>query len=511
MALKGEIGGILKHSTIYGIGNILHRIPPLLLLPVYLNYLTTNDFGKKEIISLVIEFLGIVISMGVASAMSRFYYEYEDRRRQNEVVSTIVISYAVVAGVILAALGTQAEFLVRAIGLDAGDHVLVVLALASLWMNTIYLMLGNYLRIREKSVLFVSISLTKLVLALTLNIVFIVHLGYGILGIFLSTFISALTVTVLLSVPLLCRIGFSVSLPKLKEIVSFGAPLIVAQLAGAIVHLSDRYFIKSYLDLTSVAVYTAGYRIGNSINALVNSPFQQIWNPRRFALHKSEDAGEIYAAVFTYYLFLMVLCGTLLAACAGDLILVLGRPEYYGAPAVVPLITLAYILFGAQHHFTTGIMIRKKTKYLANILLATAALNLLLNFLIIPRYGIMGAAVSTLASMTLRLVLTAWISQRTYPVRWEWRRMLRVFGAGAIAWYACSLLRYPGAFDAWVADFGTYHGPLRLMGLRYLAYHALIGLAVYLAIVFLPGFLREGERAFAREKLGGLARRFRRA
>jgi len=510
MALKREIGGILKHSTIYGVGNILHRIPPLVLLPVYLNYLTTEDFGKKEIISLVIEFLGIIISMGVASAMSRFYYEYKDRREQNEVVSTIVISYAVVAGIILSALATQAHHIVSMISLDAGDHILVVLALASLWMNTIYLMLCNYLRIREKSILFVSISLAKLTLTLTLNIVFIVHLGYGILGIFLSTFIAALAVTVMLSVPLLFKIGARVSLPRLKEIVSFGAPLIIAQLAGAIVHLSDRYFIQSFLSLTSVAIYTAGYRIGNSINALVNSPFQQIWNPRRFALHKDDDAKSIYASVFTYYLFLMVLCGILLAACARDLILVVGRPEYYSAPAVVPLITLAYILFGAQGHFTTGIMIRKKTKLLAKILLITAAMNLLLNILLIPRYGIMGAACSTLASMFLRLVLTGWISQRVYPVHWEWLRILRVFGAGVIAWCASSLLRYPETFDAWVADFDAYSGHLRLLGMEYMAFHALIGMAVYLAIVFLPGFLRAREKAFAREKLSGLVRRFRR-
>jgi len=504
MALKKEIGGIIKHSTIYGVGNLLHRLPPLVLLPLYLNYLTPADFGKKEVISLVVEFLGIVIAMGVASAMARFFYEYKDEGEQNEVISTIVISYAVVAGIILAAIATQAHHIARVVVDNAADKHLVVLALSSLWMNTIYHMLGSYLRIREKSITFVSLSLTKLVLHLTLNVVFIVHLQYGVFGIFLATFISALVFTILISIPLLIKIGVRVSLPKLKEIVSFGAPLIIAQLGGAIVHMSDRYFVKAYISLASAGIYTLGYRLGNSIHYLVTSPFQQIWNPRRFAIQKNEDAKAIYASVFTYYLFLVMLSGALVAACARDIILIAGQPKFYEAATIAPLITLSYVLFGAQHHFTTGIMIRKRTKYFAYIQLVTASVNIALNFIIIPLYGIMGAALATLASMIVKLILTGWLSQRAYPVRWEWMRILRIAGAGVIAWYACSFLSYPGVLESWVDDFEMHKLDIRMLGLKYLGYRCLMVLGIYMTVVFMPGFLRQREMAFARKKYDGL-------
>jgi O-antigen/teichoic acid export membrane protein len=505
--LKKEVSGILKHSSIYGFGNMLHRLPPFILLPVYLNYLSPTDFGKKEVVALIIDFLGIVISMGIASAMARFYYEYEDERNQKEVVSTIVLSYAGLGGILIGLVGTQASRIAAVVTDDPADKNLILLALASLWMNTIYQMFCDYLRIREKSIAYVSISLSKLTLALVLNVLFIVKMGYGILGIFLSTFVSALAFTVLMSVPMLFKVGARISPEKLKDILRFGAPLVIAQLAGTVVHLSDRFFVKEYISLASAGIYTLGYRLGNSVNMLVNSPFQQIWNPRRFSLQKLDQAKAIYASVFTYYLFIMFFFGAILAACARDIIIITGQPQYYEAATVAPLITLAYILFGAQNHFTTGLMIRKKTKYFAYINVVLAVINISLNFALIPTWGIMGAAYATLISMAVKFMITALFSQKVYPMDWEWKRITRILLAGLAAFAASLVLRYPPAFDSYLLDYQSHLPAMRLLGAKYFAYHLLVVTAVYLTIIILPGFLNPQERAFAGTQLARIRNR----
>jgi len=219
MKIKKEIDGILKHSAIYGIGNILHRLPPFILLPIYLNYLSPTDFGKKEIISIVIDFTGIVVSMGIANAMARFYYEYDDKKNQNEVISTIVIAYSFVSAVIFSLLILQADMIAGFIIDNKNEKSIIVMAIISLWFNTIYHMWCNYLRIREKSLIYVVISITKLIVQISLNVIFIVFWGLGINGIFYSTLISSSIFAIFLTFPIFLKIGFKFSYSKIKEIV----------------------------------------------------------------------------------------------------------------------------------------------------------------------------------------------------------------------------------------------------------------------------------------------------
>jgi len=303
-----------------------------------------------------------------------------------------------------------------------------------------------------------------------------------------------------LTVPLLHRIGFKFSTGKFKEILRFSGPLIVSQLTANIVHLSDRYFVKVYIGLASAGIYTLGYRLGSSVHRFVHTPFQQIWNPRKFAIHKDAASGEIYARVLTYYLFVQFLFGLIISCCAKDILFIVGRPAFYQAASIAPIITLSYILFGIQNHFTTGIMIKKKTGYFAYINMGNAALNLALNFALIPRFGMCGAAVATLACMTTKLVLTAWVSQKEYPIQWEWKRGARVVLAGVVAYFMCYLIRYPEAYKAYLLDFEMYKGAIRMLGLKYMIYHALVAVATYLSVIFVTGFFEESEISFLKEK-----------
>ena len=221
MAMQEEIKVIVKHSSVYGLGIILQRIPPFILLPLYLNYLTPSDFGRKEIISLVVDFLGIVISMGIANAMTRFYYEYDRKIHQNEVVSTIIISFGIFSGLLLVAVSTQSENIAGVLIDSPSDKSLIIMALASLWFNTLYHMGLTYIRIKEKSGIYITFTVSKLCLQLGLNVLFIAHFGWGLYGIFISTLISSSMYFVILVIPLMLNIGFRFSANKLKEILKF--------------------------------------------------------------------------------------------------------------------------------------------------------------------------------------------------------------------------------------------------------------------------------------------------
>jgi O-antigen/teichoic acid export membrane protein len=501
MPIKQEFKKILKHSSIYGIGTILHRIPPFILLPIYLSYLSPMDFGTKEIISVFVDYIGIVVSMSIGNVMGRFYYLADDKKDRSEIISTIILAFAFIAGIVLAIISTQSKAIAGIIINNPELNGLIQMALASFWFNTLYSMALGYMRIKERSVNYVIVSISKLTAQLTLNVYLIVFLGWGIKGIFTSTLITSSVFSMILILPLLYKVGLRFSFKKFKKIIRFSAPLIISQLSTSIVNMSDRYFVKVYVGLSTVGIYTLGYRIGSVIHSFIHSPFQKIWNPRRFAISKQGDSLEIYSKVLTYYFFVQIFFGLLIVCCTRDALLIASTPSYYKAASVVPIVTLSYIIFGIRDHFNTGILIKGKTGYFAYINGGNACFNIVLNFILIPSFGMHGAAWATLVCMVNQVIWVFWASNKVLPVKWEWLRMSRILLAGAVAFYISSQVNYPSEYFLYISDYSSYKNKLRMLGLSYLCYHALIAAVIYLAILSLPGFLHNSEFMFLKKHI----------
>jgi O-antigen/teichoic acid export membrane protein len=500
VTINKEIKKVLRHSSVYGIGNILHRLPPFILLPLYLNYLTPDDYGKKEIIAISVDFIGIVLSMGIANAMSRFFYDFTEERKQNLVVSTIIIAFSFVSGCLLILIGFFAEPIAELIIDDRTDKYLIIMALASLWFNSLFNISCDYLRIKEQSLLYVVISLIKMIMQLFLNVWFVAFLKWGIYGIFTSTLISGFTFALISVIPLLSKIGFNYSHSMFKRVFAFGGPMVISRLMVAIVNMSDRYFVKAYVGLATAGIYTVGYRLGNSIHYFVQSPFQQIWNPRKFAIHKQPEARFIYAKMLTYYCLIQCMVAVLLICCVKDLLLIIGKPAFLGASYIAPIITVSYVLFGIQDHLNTGILITKKTRYLVFINTANASLNIAMNFLLIPKFGMYGAAWSTLVCMAFKTAITAFYANRLYPILWEYRRLLWILLSASLACTVCFFIDYTDLLNVYLQDYMLNKKLIRFLGIKYAGIHASTGLLIYFVCLSIPGFFTRSEITFIKSQ-----------
>lgn len=448
MASLGKESKLLaKHSLIYGLGNALNSLLSFLLLPIYTRYLTPTDYGVKELVGLSTDIIGMLLATAIASAVNRFYFDYDDERNRNEVVSTAILA---VGGVLIVALGVLSlgtRVLAKYI-LDSPDlgHFFVI-SFVSLWFQSLSGIGFNYIRVQQKSLLFVSISISKLILAIALNIFFIVHMRMGVLGILLSTLITSVVSCMALNIPICWKIGLRFSWEKLRRMLRFGLPLVPSQMGAFIVHLSDRFFIKGYCSVADAGLYSLGYRFGTLPSNFISVPFNQIWEPRRLELHKQEGAEQLFGKIFTYFLFLMVFTGLGVSVLTKDVLKLIANENFWSAHRIVPIIVLANIIFTMHYHFNMGIIISKKTKYLAYINGTNGILNLLLNIFLIKYYGIYGAAVATLISFIYKVSLTYHFSNRFYRVYFEWERIGKI-ALVAIAIYAVSLLH--DAESLWV-------------------------------------------------------------
>jgi O-antigen/teichoic acid export membrane protein len=192
-------------------------------------------------------------------------------------------------------------------------------------------------------------------------------------------------------------------------------------------NLSDRYVIRAVDGFSAAGIYSSGYTAGLVITAIAIAPFTLAWGAAYWELAKRPDARRVFARVLT--IFTVVACGMALAlsAIGTDAIRILLGARFDTARYVVPFSAFGGVLYGAYYIVTTGINLESKTKVLPITMGAAAIGNLLMNLVLVPLFGFMGAAYSTLISYAQLTITSGIWSQRYDPVAWDYPRVLGAF------------------------------------------------------------------------------------
>jgi O-antigen/teichoic acid export membrane protein len=439
-----ELKTLLRHGATYGFGDLLSRVIGFLMIPVYTHYLKTSDYGINELVGLTAEVIGIVLSLGIAGAINRFYYDKEIEN-PNLVVSSTFVGVPVLGFIVLGVLSIFSRELAGWILEGRDQWIYIFLALCTLWFNQTFHLVYAYLRVRERSVTYVILSLAKLVIALSLNIYFIVILEWGVLGLFVANLITAGVFCVSVFPWYLREVGNKFSFQIVKKMLRFTLPIIPANLASLVVNASDRYFIRAFFSLSDVGVYTLGYKLGNVVFYLVRAPFMQIWDPRRYALYKQDAPVELYARIATYFTGLMIFVGLGISIFVQDLIQIISPQEYWGAAVYVPAVALCYVIYALDHHVAFGILIKNRTEYWTYVNLSMGALNLALNFVLIKKMGIWGAVLATFFSLVFKIAALHLIARKLLFIPFEWLRMGSILTLAMLVYFV-SVFIHPSTF-----------------------------------------------------------------
>jgi O-antigen/teichoic acid export membrane protein len=228
--------------------------------------------------------------------------------------------------------------------------------------------------------------------------------------------------------------------------------LIPTTMLGFLLHMSDRYFLKHFASLSDVGLYALGYRLGEVL-AFAIWAFALAWPPFVFEQRKSPDAPIVYARVSTYFVAVMGFLWLTISLLAEEIVVVMARPAFYDAYRVVPWIAAAFLFQALAHLANIGILLHRKVKYRPAIVGTAAAVNLGLNFVLVPRYGMMGAGVASCVSFFIWFVLQAMVSHRLYPIPYEYARVARLVVVGVALYAAGSLIAW-GSIPVAVAGKG---------------------------------------------------------
>ena len=485
-AIGKEVRLVGKHSAVYVVGQVLSRGVGFFMIPVYTSCIAPANYGAMDLIAIITGIVAITISMGVADAMARFYYAEKDESARRVIVSTILIGFAALGLPVVLLFIVAAGPLARLVLEGAEYRLYLQLGIAAVWFGMLCEIGRTYLRMRYMAGLFVALTILQLAMALSLNIYFVVVLHWDILGIFLSTLITQGVIAVLVSTAILAKVGFLVSPALLRRLVAFGLPLVPLRIGQMLGFASNRLFLRWFgaadpaVALAQVGIFSLGAKFAVIVNRFVTVPFNSFWGPRRLELVARDDPGarETVARICTYATFASTFAVLLLCAGIESVIEIIADPRYHGAHVVVPFIALGYVGLGLEPHFTTGILHRGRTSLLSGISLVSLAVALLWNWLLVPRYGLLGAATSNLAAMTVRETLIYLVARRVYPIPFELRRLALMLVTAAMVYLGCQTVSFPSPYATLLARtaiaalfpialgcMGFYHGEeIRFIG-----------------------------------------------
>jgi O-antigen/teichoic acid export membrane protein len=445
---------MVKHSLVYGIGNALNRMIGFLMIPIYTKYLIPAQYGILELLGLTTSFVGMIISLRISRAMYRFYFEYESQENKREVVSTAMLSFGIIGFSGLGAASLFSEYLAQTI-LDSRQYsYFFIVSFATLWLNTLVMMGYDYLQMKKRSGIFVTLSSLNLLVALSGNIYFIIYMDMGVIGVLYGNLIASAFSTLILVIPILWKVGIRFSRTKLSQMLRFGVPMVPGALANFVVLVSDRYFVKFFGSLVDTGIYSLSYKFSILPHTFITLPFFNIWSVRRLELMKVEGSQEIMGRIITYFMLVLTFTGLGISALGKDTLRIMTEPAYWDAYKYIPILILSYIVFGLFDHFVMNILIDKRTKFLSYIDLGNGAMNILLNVVLIRAYGIYGAAFATLICYTLRVIVLYIVSRRIGKVCFEFRRVMKIISSAGFVFGFCSFLDIESAFTSFAVKLG---------------------------------------------------------
>ena len=466
-----------------GIVNLLVSLSGLILLPILTKTLPIEEYGIWVQIIVTITLISPIVGLGLPYTMVRFLAAEKDKTKIQEGFYSVAVFIAftsLAASVLLmifsepfaaAFLGGRAD-LMRVISV-----IIPIECMINLFLN--YFRTFQQMKKYSLFTILYTYGMVALVAYSLLS-------GYGIFGALISFLIARIIVFLLMGTLVVSEIGVKIpTFSHLNEYLRFGLPTVPGNFSGWIVNSSDRYIIGYLLGVAFVGYYSPGYLLGTMINMYM-APLGLLLPAVLSKLYDEGKESEVKRYLeYTLKYFLMFAIPSVfgLSLLSESLLIMLSTPEIasYGY-LITPFTAVSALFLGASAVIGHILLLVKKTKIGGSIWMVTAVINLGLNFVFIPYFGIIGAAGTTLIAYSFAFILTTYYSFKYIKFDIDFRFILKSVIASVVM--SLVIIRW---------------SPVGLLNVL-----IVIGICavVYAAIIILFKGVKKDEFAFFRELFG---------
>ncbi len=410
---KNEYKLLFQRVGLVAISNALLSFSGIILLPILTKNLSIEEYGYWSLIVVTIGMVVTIAMLGLPFTLVRFLSLLTEKEKIQEIFYSmflLVILISILISSIIYLFSKNVAYL-----LFDGNVIIVKLMSIIIFIECCNSFLIGYLRAREQAKRYSILNTTKTIIQI-ISIALLVLSGKGIIGAEIGLLISSIVISIFLNYTIVSEIGIKVPrFENIKEYLNFGIPTVPSNLSNWIVNASDRYVIGFYLGPASVGYYSPGYSVGNLIN-IFSAPLNFIL-PATLSKHYDnnniDEVKNILNISLKYYLIVAIPSFFGLSLLSEPLLNILTTPDIASKGYfITPFVALSSLLFGIYTIYQKIIILEKKTKITAKIAIIAAISNILLNFLLIPYIGIIGAAFTTLLAYLIFLLLTLYYSSK---------------------------------------------------------------------------------------------------
>lgn len=426
-----NVSKFFKHSSTYLVGQILLMVASFVSFPLYTRLLSVGDYGLLGLVSLTITLIAAFSKLGLQHSIVRFYSDFDtDSKTQSisKFYSTFFVSIIFFGGLsslffflTLKLMGNSLieENLRKLLGLSS---ILILFYCSSQTYNQMF-------RAEQKPKAYILLGISSRYGSLLFSILFYFYLYRNLYGIILGTVVWEGIVFIFVSYMLINmrNIHFRYySSTLLKESLKYGFPLIGSELSFLILQFGDRYLIQYYLGPVSLGLYSAGYSIATFGAELLTLPVRDAIFPIYMNIYSKE--GEEETKIFLgkslrYFSLIAIPIFFGLTAVSSDLIVLLASNKYMQSGIVVPYIIAGLIIYGTWSFFGAGLFVKKNTIRILMLIVISCCINIALNIILIPKFGIIGAALATLIAYTVYILMLIIYSFRKFRFRIDYQRI----------------------------------------------------------------------------------------
>lgn len=387
---KNREKNFIQDIFIFALGGVGSKLLLFLLVPLYTNVLTKEEYGTADSVSTVAELIIPFLSVVIYDTVLRFGLSKYERKEDVLVVALIVwcaswiVSLLIIPAVRLYPILLDWKwYLYFFVNVSIGSSILL-----------------NYIKVKGLNKLFAIINITQTFILVALNVLFLVVFKWGVGGYLLSSVLSiglSLIIIVIFGkiIPDLKNAKFDFKL--LKRMLVYSFPLILNNVSWWVIHSSDKIMLELMIGVVALGVYTVATKIPSLINVVV-SFVSSAWNIS--ATKEMEDSNDVkfYSDVFRYLTFFVFGACIFIVFIIKPFMSVYVGKEFNEAWQYTPLLLVSAVFSAISAYCGSLYGALKKPVHSMLTTLLAAIINIVLNFIFIPRYGIWGAIIGTVVA-----------------------------------------------------------------------------------------------------------------
>jgi O-antigen/teichoic acid export membrane protein len=439
---------LYRHSSHYLGGRLIVMLLGFISFPVFTRVFSVAEYGVINLITNTVLLLTVLSKFGFQHSVQRYYPEGEQAANADTLrryYSTLFYSTALLA-LTLTLLFIAALLLGvgRFMGISAAGTLL--LACSLIMIRSLRSMQMNLMQMENKTRLFNGMDILQK--ALTIGVIcallffwqktiFAFFLGLVIVeGIILLQYLPVLGRRQLLS-PRMFDVSF------LRTAAAFSLPLMAAEISWFVLDSGDRFFIQHYLGAQALGFYAAAYGIAIYLQDVLMAPLQMALFPICMRVWNTEGKKALQGFLsrsLDQFIFVAVAVVCVAIVTSRDVIVLLASRKFQQAHTLLPFLVVGLVLSAVTIYFRPGLMIHKRATKIAAATFHAGFLNVVLNVILLPRIGLVGAAIATTVSYAGIVVFLAYQSMRVLPYKLELVSFARYTITGAaIAWLVTQL------------------------------------------------------------------------